>query len=249
MRTTRDVNTAHPQDDAEIEAARRFYDGTDEQPATYDYGVPLYIEFVTDLVASTQAASVMEFGCNAGRNLDILRHKMPGSHLWGLDLNPKMIDRGKEMFGLDLRVSNETGLGTLEDGCCDVVFTVSVLDHIPYPEYTLRQLLRVTREYLILFELSSPNRIGKARDVFTSDGDAVTHSESYPFSYLHDYRAECERKFGALCVADIQYPVTAGNGGNMSDWYRLFVFSPRRTLLSSQLVTALNLKPIQELSL
>jgi SAM-dependent methyltransferase len=239
MRTV-DVQTAFPLSDDEASSARRFYDGTDEQPATYDYGIPAYAEFVADVVASTQASRVLEFGCNAGRNLDLIRKRLPQAELSGLDLNAKMIAFGKAHYGLDLRVCDDTGLVAVPDDAFDVVFTVSVVDHIPFPEFTLRHLLRITRTYLVLFEISG-QQLGKARNVTMADGSNTTEASSYPFSYLHDYRAECERKFGALCVADVQYPIQSGH---MSDLYRMFVFTPRRELLDQQLVTALALKPV-----
>jgi SAM-dependent methyltransferase len=237
---TQDVNTAPPILDEESEAARRFYTGTDEQPPTYDYGLTAYAAFVSDVIASTQAGSVLEFGCNAGRNLDVIRRKLPQATLSGMDLNPKMIDIGIKKYGLDLRVCDENGLAGLPAASQDVVFTVSVVDHILYPEYTLRQLLRIPRQNLVLFEISS-HRTGKAVDVIMNDENASTQAKSYPFSYLHDYRGECKCKFGTLCVADIQYQIQAGD---MSALYRMFVFTPRRELLDHQLVTSLSLKPL-----
>ena len=92
-------------------AAKAFYTNSEEQPASYDRPAPRYAEIVTDLIASMRPESVLEFGCNAGRNLALLQGKCAGAKLLGIDLNPLMIERGRGMFGLDLRVGDEAALG------------------------------------------------------------------------------------------------------------------------------------------
>lgn len=237
---TRDVSTLQPIGDDEISNAAAFYTGTDEQPPNYDQGAAPYAHFVTDVLASTRAGSVLEFGCNAGRNLDLLRTKLPGAALVGLDLNPKMVAHGQMTYGLDLRLTNEQGLAEIASQSVDVAFTVSVVDHIPYPEFTLRHLLRVARHYLVMFEIVH-DRLGKADQIVTGPVEAAETVPAYPYSYFHDYRYECEKKFGAHCVADIHFPIRAGQ---LSDLYRLYVFTPRGARLDVQAVERFTLNPI-----
>ena len=222
--TTSHVITSHPRGDEEVREAFGFYDGSSVQSPFYDDGVPSYAGFLAGVIASARPASVLEFGCNAGRNLDLLRGLLPAARLKGLDLNANMIERGRARYGLDLRVGNEAALAALPDASQDVVFTVSVVDHIPYPEFTLRHLLRVARHYLVLFEICN-GQVGKAGAVLVGEDGGLRTGEGYPYSYLHDYRQECERKFGALCVADLHYPIQPGR---LLDLYRLMVFAPRQ---------------------
>lgn len=231
------VETAYPVTDKETEAAKAFYLGSDEQPPSYDNGVPQYAEAITNTIASTQAKSVLEFGCNAGRNLALLKKKLPDARLTGMDLNEKMINFGVKKYGLDLKACDELGLANVPDNSYDVTFTVSVLDHIPYPEFTLRHLLRITKSYLVLYEISN-TKLGRSIRVTNMSAEGKIEADSYPYSYFHDYRAECEKKFGAICAADIQLPVSAGS---RYDLYRMYVFCPRRDLSGRNLVSSLNL--------
>ena len=239
--TTRHVITSHPRGDEEICGAFGFYDGSSVQGPFYDHDVPAYAGFLAGVIASARPTSVLEFGCNAGRNLDQLRHLLPAARLQELDLNASMVERGRARYGLDFRVGNETALAALPDASQEVVFTVSVVDYIPYLEFTLRHLLRVARHYLVLFEICN-GQVGKAGSVLVGEDGGLRTDEGYPYSYLHDYRQECERKFGALCVADLHYPIQSGR---LLDLYRLMVFAPRPTDQTTSDVAAFALRPVE----
>lgn len=227
-------------DDAEIGAAKNVYVGADEQPPTYDSGLPDYARLVADLIASMRPSTVLEFGANAGRNLDLIRQRHPVCDFRGVDVNALNVERGRARFGFDLLVADETWLATQAADSVDVAFTVSVIDHMPYPEQALRHLLRISAHYLVLFELAH-DRLGRAAHNLVHDAGAAALSPVYRYSYIHDYRYECERKLGALCLADLRVPI---GPGNLLDLYRLYVFSKRHDLYAQSLVTGLQMRPI-----
>ena len=226
--------------DAEIDAAKSVYVGIDEQPPTYDAGVPEYARIVADLIGSMKPASVLEFGANAGRNLDLIRQRHADCLYRGVDVNPLNVERGKTRFGLDLITADEAWLPAQPDDSVEVAFTVSVIDHMPYPEDVLRHLLRVSSQYLVLFELAH-DRLGRATHNLVHDDATATLAPVYRYSYIHDYRHECERKFGALCIADLRVPI---GKANLWDLYRLYVFTKRRELFGDSLLAQFSMRPI-----
>lgn len=227
--------------EAEALRAKEVYVGSEEQALTYTGELPAYARVIADLIASMRPGTVLEFGCNAGRNLDLIRERSPETQLFGVDVNQKSIERGRELYGLDLRVADESWLAEQPENCFDVSLTVSAIDHMPYPETVLRDLLRVTRHYLVLFELSQ-DRIGKAtHNLYLSDDGATTTKTTYRYSYIHDYRHECERKFGARCLIDAHFPI---GEDNLLDLYRLYVFSKCEHLRTRPALQSLAWAPI-----
>jgi hypothetical protein len=85
------------------------YVGSTEQPMSYDQPTP-YAQTIADLITSMRPDSVLEFGCNAGRNLDQLRRQLPGARLFGVDVNPTGIEQGRDLFGLELELADEAWL-------------------------------------------------------------------------------------------------------------------------------------------
>ena len=121
-----------------------------------------------------------------------------------------------------------------------MTFTISVIDHMPYPENVLRQLLRITKHYLILFELAH-DRIGKTTHNLYLEGETATLRPAYRYSYIHDYRHECERKFGAHCLLDAKMPI---GRDNLLDLYRLYVFSHRGEWRDQSAIQSIAFKPL-----
>lgn len=233
------TNPLHGQ---EAIAAKAVYVDSEDQPALYPEPPPRYATFLADTIASMKPATVLEFGCNAGRNLDLLRRRLPGAKLCGVDVNPMHVEKGRNMFGLDLRVADEQWLTQQPTDAFDLALTVSVIDHIPYPETILRELLRTTKHHLVLFELAY-DRVGKATHNLLLDDATATLRPTYRYSYIHDYRYECERKLGARCLLDLHFPI---GDDNLLDLYRLYVFTKRPESRTRPSVRSLTFDPIAD---
>src|SRR5260370_6213152 len=111
---------------SDMEGVKEFYCDSTAQPFYYEDRPPLYATMVSELIASLKPSSILEFGCNAGRNLDLIRRLLPRARLVGMDLNRKAIEVGRRRFGLDLRVADETSLASFPDSSFEVTFTASV---------------------------------------------------------------------------------------------------------------------------
>lgn len=220
-----DTLVRHSLSDDESTKAKSAYIGSSEQPASYPDSVPPYATFVSDMIYSLRPNSVLEFGCSAGRNLDQIRRRLPTAAITGVDINPDAVKLARELFGLQVITADETWLCQQKDDAFDVSFTISVIDHIPFAETVLRQLLRITRDYLVLFELAH-DRLGKATQNLSIDENSTKVSDVFRYSYIHDYRYECEKKMGASCILDAKFPIGKYNLLNL---YRVYIFSKNLT--------------------
>jgi SAM-dependent methyltransferase len=167
-------------DGQEQESARDFWAGRGVR-SWYDEDKP-WATWIADLVRDLQPASVLEFGCNVGRNLDTIRRAAPDVRLCGFDINPDAVTAGREKTELDLRCGDENTLAGLPDGAFDFVFTVSVLDHIADIREACRQLLRVAAKWLFLLEVRLPVE-GKVLRHFDHHAGAVKPSTGASYSW------------------------------------------------------------------
>lgn len=176
----------------------------------------------TDLVIGEVAkitgggsVSVLELGCNLGRNLHFLREELSkrgvAVKVRGLDVNAPVIEEGRRSFGFtadELQTADERSLEQLKDGSFDCAFTVSVLDHLPDIQATCRHLLRIAPKLLVFVELD----VGATGKVQGS----VEGSPIVGFSYSFDY-VRILRELGATILVD--RPVSLGAG--VAGMYRL----------------------------
>ena len=157
--------------------------------------------------------SVFEFGCRAGRNLAYVKKNTENLSFAGMDVNANAIEKGKRCFNLDLFVGDESSLEKFSDDVFDVSFTVSVLDHLPDPKHAFCQLLRITRERVILLE---PH--------FQTDGKEQEKPVSQ-FSYLWNYSALVEESGAVLLRNEPGVFYQRGYG----KYFRLFEVRPEAT--------------------
>lgn len=226
----------------DLEGVKEFYTDSTVQPFFYDGPPPLYATIVSELIASLKPSSVLEFGCCAGRNLDLLRRRLGKARLVGLDVNRTAIDAGRRAFGLDLRVADESALANIPNSSFDVSFTVSVLDHIALPQQTIAKLADITRRFVITYEICN-DQTGKIEAMQDAGGNIV---DGYPFSYFHDYRS-LFAKAGCWLLLDAALPAFSGSLG---EFYRLQVHCRQQrdfggTILRSVSAAAPPASPLQ----
>lgn|GEM_PF-2486139 len=143
--------------------------------------------FVAHKAAALNAGSVLEFGCHAGRNLEAIRQRLPNAELVGIDINAAAIAAGRERFKLDLRVGDERSLAQFGDRTFDLVFTVSVLDHVPRIEHLCHELLRIARRVVLFLEVTLPVE-GKVLRHYDHQMRAVRDSTAASYSWQVDRR-------------------------------------------------------------
>ncbi|WP_434222959.1 class I SAM-dependent methyltransferase [Limnospira platensis CENA597] len=140
---------------------------------------------ISDEIISLNPSSVLEFGCNAGRNLKILLDKAESiKNYLGLDINRDAINYGN-LQGLEkLKVGDENSLIDISSGTYDVCFTVSVIDHIPQPMNVVLNLIRISKKACLLLEPFLGDN-GKVITNYSAQKQAIV--ETTPYSYSWDY--------------------------------------------------------------
>lgn len=107
---------------------------------------------LASLVANTKVNSVMEFGCNDGRNLKIIKSMRPYMLFAGIDINTKALAKAVAAdFGV-FAVGDEDSLKYVDTKSYGTIFTNSVLCHIPKINRIIKQFKRIARTSIILCE-------------------------------------------------------------------------------------------------
>ena len=108
--------------------------------------------------AGVSDGSVLEVGCNVGRNLNALQASGYGP-LTAIEINSNALEEMKKTFPNpynSARLFNSTiedTIPTLRDKEFDVTFSMAVLLHIhPDSEWILEHMVRVTRSILVVIE-------------------------------------------------------------------------------------------------
>lgn len=134
-----------------------------------------------EIILSYHPRSIFEFGCSSGRNLAAIRTLDKEVHLAGIDINRAALAAGQAKHdSITLSFGDENYLYYAPDA--DVVFTVSVLDHIPDWKPVYKNLKRIAKKALILLE---PVFVEKTGVIY--EGDLDTLVEAAPFTYSRDY--------------------------------------------------------------
>ncbi|HEY8873308.1 MAG TPA: class I SAM-dependent methyltransferase [Stellaceae bacterium] len=220
-------------DPADQGGVRAFYADSTVQPFAYEEGPSAYATLIAETIASFAPASVLEFGCGSGRNLDVLRRLHP-ARLVGVDINAVAIDWGRRNFGLDLYVGDEGWLATQPPDAFDIVYTVSVIDHIPLPATAIGAMASVASELIVIYEIMHPisGRVTRMED------HRGLLTDGYPFSYFHDYPSLFE-KAGCWLVADAAFPA---DPTGLYPYYRLQIYTKRQDWPRHRLIRSIGLQ-------
>lgn len=107
-------------------------------------------------VKQTKPKTILEVGCGFGRNIKFLLENNIKSQITGVDISPKMIELAKKYVGKDkvkLLVADAKEL-PFADREFDAVLVHGVFMHVKPEDIqeTIREVLRVTKKYLINVE-------------------------------------------------------------------------------------------------
>lgn len=202
--------------------AKAYWGSTETQAKEYGGAhPPFYATALAHVVRRLEPRSVVEMGCNAGRNLELMQRTLPAeTALRGFDVNRGSIEYGCTRWGLDLEHADESYLSRQPRRSVDTLFTVSVLDHIPAIDGVLVDLARVVQRYYIAVEPFREEELTYL-DVFKRDGRVrPTVTTATPYSYLHSYHRLVPAA-GFTTRLDVPMPPYAANWGPL---YRLTVY-------------------------
>lgn len=105
--------------------------------------------WLADRVASYRPTSVLEVGCGYGKQLGLIRDRLPGVPLVGVDFSPSQLGQARRhLVGSDgIALALASGLRLpFPDGAFDLVLTSAVILHNPPAEAELirREVVRVS---------------------------------------------------------------------------------------------------------
>lgn len=140
--------------DEEFEEAKEFWANYDIKDWYSEYKP--WTGMLGEIVKALKPKSVLEVGCNVGRNLHHISSVYKEAELAGFDINRRAVDIGRKATGLNLICGDENTLQSYSEGAFDMTFTVSVLDHISDISEVCRSILHVTGSFGIFIEVTLP---------------------------------------------------------------------------------------------
>ena len=109
---------------------------------------------IFEMLKNISISSVLDAGGGEGFTLDRFKKANIGEKLVCIDNSQEAISLGKEIFSnLDLRIGDIYKL-SFRDKTFDLVICTEVLEHLTTPRKALKEMIRVSKKYLIL---SVPN--------------------------------------------------------------------------------------------
>lgn len=151
--------TERPKSRAELHEYWRAPNDTANPPDYYLQGEPRS-RFLLDLIQQHvgSAGSILEIGCNVGRNLHFL-YQAGYRSLAGIEISAGALEMMRQHFGEMAAHSRiihspvEDAIRALRDREFDAVYTMAVLEHIhPDSEWIFREMVRVCGKCLITIE-------------------------------------------------------------------------------------------------
>ena len=135
------------------------------------------ISVLLDFIKEISPRSVLEVGCNSGRELNVI----PGVRRYGVDKNPEGLSRVQgKTYCCD---ANKTPFKTSQ---IDLVYSMGCLGHNEDPLPILEEMFRVAKKYVVLVEW-----IG-------TRGSGGGYGNCKSNTWIHDYERLCSLK-GELC--------------------------------------------------
>lgn len=120
------------------------------------------VPFWQRIIDLTEARSFLDVGCNAGANMEALRHVTNNQcEMAGIDINALALGEcASKGFVVDECAAHEIG-AVYQPGSCDMVITSGVLIHVPPADLdvTLAALVAVTKRWVVAIEYEAPSEL------------------------------------------------------------------------------------------
>lgn len=113
-----------------------------------------FYQSLISLVKPVKASSILDVGCGEGFTLVSLRRNKIGKFLEGIDYSKDSIVLGKRMYpNLNIKQGNIYKL-SYPTNSFDLLVCTEVLEHLQDPTKAIRELVRVSKKYIVF---SVPN--------------------------------------------------------------------------------------------
>lgn len=110
---------------------------------------------VADLVAALAPTEILDIACGRGAMLRLMRDRLPGAHLRGLDISESSAAQAREA-GFDVAVGDVQTALPYEPAMFDCVVFGEVIEHLVDPDAALVEIARTLRTGGLLV-LTTPN--------------------------------------------------------------------------------------------
>ncbi|KKQ27326.1 MAG: hypothetical protein A3H17_04220 [Candidatus Levybacteria bacterium RIFCSPLOWO2_12_FULL_37_14] len=106
------------------------------------------------LIKPLKAESILDAGCGEGFTINKLKENGIGKKIEGMEYSKEAISFGKKLFPhLTIKQGSVYDL-PYKDNSFDLIICTEVLEHLEYPIRALKEMLRVSKKYLVI---SIPN--------------------------------------------------------------------------------------------
>src|ERR1035437_6082749 len=113
-----------------------------------------FFRHLVNLTSTKKVDSILDVGCGEGFTLNRLKEKGIGKKLEGLEYLKAAIELGKKTYPDIKIIQGSIYELPYKDNLFDLVLCTEVLEHLEEPEKALKELVRVSKKYLVI---SVPN--------------------------------------------------------------------------------------------
>lgn len=171
-------------------------------------------------IAKNEFSTILELGCGYGWNINRLFQEYPDKIIYGIDFSRSQISRSKIIYpqlwnnGRVIILENDITNMSLADKSIDVSFSLGILMNIPPADILkgLKEIIRVTRDKIILFEYFKPN---------VESREYIETAEKHPYIFSHNYE-KLMRRLGCKLISLDE------NKGTASKRYTFYEFKATR---------------------
>ncbi len=105
-----------------------------------------FVKFLTEV----KPLKILEFGCGEGEMITIVKQVFPDAHYTAVDIEENLLESAKQK-GADkvLLLNPENVKLPFADNSFDLVIAAEVLEHVPSPHESLKEIKRVTSSHII----------------------------------------------------------------------------------------------------
>ncbi len=115
---------------------------------------------VIKILRPLEVDSILDVGCGEGFTLDKFKKEGIGKKLSGIDYSDDALELGAKIYpDLDLKKGDIYDIKAKENSF-DLVMATEVLEHLDDPNKALKELIRVSRKYIMLSVPNEPFFIG-----------------------------------------------------------------------------------------
>ena len=172
-----------------------------------------FFRHLTNLTAAKKVDSILDVGCGEGFTLNRLREKGIGKKLEGVEYSKAAIELGHKMYpDIKIKQGNIYQL-PYKDNAFDLVLCTEVLEHLDDPQKGLKELVRVSKKYLVISVPNEPFFMlaqlvrGKNWLSFGNDIEHINHWTMFGFPQFVKKNASVQnlRQKISLCLDDAPF--------------------------------------------